>query len=219
MERFKRSANPLKTLWQINIRRGMKDMIHRLLITYEIARSSPQDLSVVEKVHQHCPLAFTSADVGKLSIPSIVLRLEHKTEQWENPDSEPSSVTTVLFQSFLLRTHTSWSILSSRGQKQTGKHQTQSSCLLRWLTFLKTRPSLERFPPLSKSLRENHSLFPCWWAGVRDRARAVPCLRSLFFFWAPCRLWLEQWLSHSSEQAAAWEQRKRNLSWNHKIWV
>lgn len=64
----------------------MKDTIHRLLITYEIAHSSPQDLTVVEKVHQHCPLAFTSADVGKLSIPSTALRLEHRTEQCENPD-------------------------------------------------------------------------------------------------------------------------------------
>lgn len=47
------------------------------------------------------------------------------------------------------RTLMSWHILSSRGQKQTGKLQTQSYCLLLsdWLTSLKTLSSLIDFLP------------------------------------------------------------------------
>lgn len=45
-----------------------------LLDNLFIACLSPQDLSAVEKAHGHCPLAFTSAGVGK----------------------DPSTITTVL---------------------------------------------------------------------------------------------------------------------------
>lgn len=65
----------------INIMREMKDMIHRLLENLITAHLSPQDLTVVEKAHQHSPLDFTSAGMGKPSIPGTALRLEHRTGQ------------------------------------------------------------------------------------------------------------------------------------------
>lgn len=70
------------------------------------------------------------------------------TQDWTKSIQTRTPVPSLVFYSRLpLKTHMSWRILSSRGQRQTGKHQTQSYCLLLsdWLTSLKTLPALIRF--------------------------------------------------------------------------